>query len=249
MLKILILDDNIDSINLLKLYIQEYYSKRKETYTLKYYCSSEEFMNLDNYSWDLIFLDIEMPGIDGIELAKSIRLSNTKVILAFVTGHQKYLSESYKIHPFDYILKPFTKCTIFDFFDELYRYYFSKDNEDSFIKFNTSEGTINIEKSNIVYFEYINNSSILPNRSVRLVTKLGVFIIKQQIGVLFDSLDQTVFARPHQSFIINLENINSFKNNDIIMTNGDVIPISQKKIKHIRQHFAKYISCKLEKKL
>lgn len=249
MFKIVIIDDNIESINLLKLYIQEYYSKRDETYMLKHYCSSEEFMQLGNYNWDLILLDIEMPGIDGIKLAKSIRLLNTKVILTFITGHQKYMSESYKAHPFDYILKPFDKDTIFDFFDELYRYYFKKENDDNFINFVTNKGNINIEKSNILYFEYINASSTFPNRSIKLVTKLGIFTIKQQIGILFDSLDQTIFARPHQSFIINLENINSFKNNDIIMTNGDVIPISQRKIKHIRQHFAEYISYKLEKRL
>lgn len=250
MIKILVIDDDVKAINLLKLYIQNYFSQKKELYTLNSFESAESFLYKgDNLDYDLILLDIEMPNLNGIELAKKIRKNNTKVVIAFITGYQKYISESYKIHPFDYLLKPINQRIINDFFDEYFMYHIDKNIKKNLLSFNTTRGTIGIERNNIIFFEYIDTSSEYLNRSTKIVTKQGIYIMKEQIGIVFKSLDNFVFSQPHRSFIVNLENIKSFNNNEIVMINGQIIPISQRKIKILKKQFNEYINAMLKEKL
>lgn len=73
----------------------------------------------DSYPFDLIFLDIDLGGMDGMALARKIRETDSEVPILFLTNHREYVFEGYEVQAFRYLLKPVTEDTLFPLLDEL----------------------------------------------------------------------------------------------------------------------------------
>lgn len=243
MLKILLIDDDEEqTLKLLNQYIKNYFSKTNKEYLLESSLSSKEIKNHCLHKWDVIILDIEMPDENGIEFSKRVREVNKNIKLVFITGYVNYMADSYKVHAFDFLLKPVNQQKIFDLFNELYSYYFNEDQNNSVLEFITTVGKINLPQSEIIYFEYVDKSIDSINRCTKMVTSNGQFFIKKPLNDVYNSLDSNCFCMPHRSFIINFENVKSFKKNDVYMNNEHIIPISQRKIKSVKEQFTQFVN-------
>ena len=77
------------------------------------------FQYPDSYPFDLIFLDIDLGGMDGMALARKIRETDSEVPILFLTNHREYVFEGYEVQAFRYLLKPVTEDTLFPLLDEL----------------------------------------------------------------------------------------------------------------------------------
>lgn len=103
MLSAVIVDDEIHVLNLLKMFLQ----KTEQVNVLETFTEpSEALENIINIKPDVVFLDIEMPEINGLELANRLMEQNDKLMVVFVTGYNQYALEAFQVNALDYILKP-----------------------------------------------------------------------------------------------------------------------------------------------
>ena len=225
MINIAICDDDKNVIMQLKGYLNTY--EEEKCIVTTYNCGED--LIRDRKSFNIIFLDISMTGMDGIETAKKIRDYDRNVKVIYVTNFTDYANLAFEVHAFGYLNKPIKKEEIYKQLNEA-RNYSKEVNEPELIEFITTEGVVRLLPKNIYYFEYF-------NRSVKIKAQDKIYILKEKIAVISRYMSQYGFLAPHKSFVVNLFYVKSIRGYDIFMMDGSVIPLSQKKSVEFREQF------------
>jgi len=217
MLNIAICDDDLNIVRQMKKLIESY---EKEKCSISTYSNGEELLQ-ESKQFDVIFLDIDMSGIDGIETAKQIRNSDKNVKIIYVTNFTDYTNLAFSVHAFGYLNKPIKEEEIYMQLDEVIVYTKSKEDE-VLIEFVTTDGIKRLTTKEIYYFEYL-------NRNVQMKTLSDTYILKEKITDVANFMNKYGFLMPHKSFTVNLFYVKSVKGYDIYMMDESIIPLSQKK--------------------
>ncbi len=174
--------------------------------------------------FDLIFLDIEMKKSNGIEIAERIREVDSNVPIVYVTSYSDYWRRAYKVHAFDFILKPFNSEEIFRVLSDFIA--LKKTSNVKTVELTTEYGT-EIQPINEIYYFIL-----LAKRKIQIVTISKDYIVRENLTDIFNKLDDDCFYITHRSCIVNMNYVQTIKKNDgILMTNGDWVPLAQKKQK------------------
>jgi len=185
------------------------------------FTNGEELMQSDKF-FDLIFVDIEMGGIDGIQAARAVRKNDRKVALIYITNHPEYALKTFAVHPFDFIPKPIDKPKFFATMTEFIKY--TRDKAQSeMLEFKKSSGKLFLNASDVYYFEYV------ANRTIVAVTKHGNKEIKGNIKDILPILEGHGFFSPHKSCIISLAYVKESDKHDIQMCNGATVPLASRR--------------------
>lgn len=234
MINIAICDDDKNIINQIEKYVDEYEGGRCAIST--YSCGEELLSERKNFH--VIFLDIDMTGIDGIKTAKRIRSYDKAVKIIYITSFTDYVNLAFEVHAFGYLNKPIKKEQIYTQLNEVIDY--SKEEEEKeLIEFITAEGVVRLAPKDIYYFEYI-------NRRVKIKTSDNVYTLKENITTIAKDMNKYDFLMPHKSFTINLFYVKSIKGYDIFMMDGAVIPLSQKKSAEFREKFNVFLENRIK---
>ncbi len=174
--------------------------------------------------FDLIFLDIEMKKSNGIEIAERIREVDSNVPIVYVTSYSDYWRRAYKVHAFDFILKPFNSEEIFKVLSDFIA--LKKTSNVKTVELTTEYGT-EIQPINEIYYFIV-----LAKKKIQIITAKNDYIVKENLTDIFNKLDDDCFYMTHRSCIVNMNYVQTIKKNDgILMTNGDWVPLAQKKQK------------------
>lgn len=225
MINIAICDDDKKIIEQIKKYVMEY---KKVESKVKTYSSGEQLLDA-KLDFEIIFLDIDMTGLNGIETAKKIRNHDKSVKIIYVTSFTDYVNMAFEVHAFGYLNKPIKKEQIYKQLDEAVEYS-KEEREEDYIEFVTLDGVIRLSPKEIYYFEYV-------SRKVKIKTLNKTYMIKEKITEVADKMEKYGFLMPHKSFTVNLFYIRTIKGYDIFMTDGSTIPLSQKKSAEFREQF------------
>lgn len=201
----------------------------------KYYeFSSGEELLKSSLHFNLIFLDIEMNDINGIETAEQIRKTDMDVLLIIISGYPKYKTRAYGLHVFDYIDKPFKPSQIFHALQEVKRY--RKLMEAKFTVFRTTEGMTKFNIKEILYLEF-------KDRKTQIHTTSGIYITAEALNECITRLKDYDFFSPHRAFIVNFYHIRSFDSTSILLDDQEktVLPISKLRAKEFREDFLTYL--------
>lgn len=229
MIRIAICDDSLQTTN----YVEEYISQLPlHDIACEVFMSGDEMMHYlgnGNRAFNIYFLDIEMPGTNGVETAKFVRQRDTKALIIFITNHKEYVYQVFEVLPFRFVVKPITcerlNAVLHDAIESIQTmgqlYFFKKERE-----------TFQIPYSEIVYFEGV-------GRKVQLVSATGVNEFYHHISDIENELDSNLFLRIHASYIVNMNQIISIGEAEVNLKGGIRLPISKKfrqdaKIKHLR---------------
>ena len=238
MLRIAIVDDEETVIDELKSIITSFFREQNIEISITDFTSGEEIVSY-HQKYDLIFLDIQMQGIDGIQTAMEIRKADKNAVLFYVTSYGSEISRSFSVHPFAFIEKPVNEQLIRRNLQDYVEYAF-KNKEEPKIQFQTINGTVMVSPDEILYFEY------LGSRKIRFVTETSEYLIQEAITNIYPIVEQYGFLKPHQSFIVNPSKIKAVLDLDLIMLNDYKVPVAAKKKTIIRQQINDFLSSQFE---
>ena len=154
-------------------------------------CFSSGEALLENYqSYEAVFLDIDMAGMNGIETGKAIRRLDKDTKIVYLTAYRDYVSGAFGVHAFQYLLKPVNKKAIWNVLEEIFRYMRSAEKK-IILDFHTVDGALCLPVESIYFFEY-------ENRKIRIVTDKEQYYMADKIGNVAKRMAEFGFSMPHQ---------------------------------------------------
>lgn len=197
------------------------------------YSSGEDLLHsLEKRTYDVIFLDIEMKGIDGILTAKKIRECNIDVMIIFLTSHTEFAMEGYEVNAFRFLDKKADTNKLIETIKQIDKAFQDKRH----ILLHTGDEDILVSVSNIIYVEAIRNDIYVHYMSQN--SKVDQAIVKKIRKPLKDMLTQLNiidFYQCHRSYIINLNHVYTYTRQSVTMNNNNVIPVSRGKYIELRE--------------
>lgn len=184
------------------------------------FSSAEEFLSFSS-DFDIIFLDIEMGGLSGMEAAKAIRerkYGRKKPVIIFVTAYPDYMEQAFDVSAFHYLLKPVDKEKFGRVFSSALR---ETEENDPFIVIKTFGDTQKLLLKDIFYIES-------SNKKVILHTKKGAIAVYRKMEELERELTGSFF-HCHRCFLVNMESISGYSFEEIKLVNGETLMMSKKK--------------------
>ncbi|GFI10318.1 transcriptional regulatory protein BtsR [Lachnospiraceae bacterium] len=217
MIRIAICDDEKHMSDHIRSFVFDFFRKKNREISLRMFSSGEELLSY-NGQLDLLFLDIQMKDMDGMETARKLRAGQFRGVLIFITVLKEMVFQSFEVQAYDYLVKPVDKK---QFEKTMERLYASMQNasEDSLLVQKGYEGRI-IPKDEIVFCEIIDRKIYLHLVSGEVVDYY------ERIEKLETKLDNR-FYRCHRSYLINLKHLKGYKNGTACMDNGKEIPVSR----------------------
>ena len=237
MLKIAVCDDSRELLEKVEKYLHEYENVRNTPVTVHTYTNAVDLLDgLKKTDYDILILDIIMPGFTGMQAAHEIRKFNEEIKIIFLTSSKEFAIESYSVGAYYYLLKPVLNEKLFSVLDKVVSEITSK--QESCVIY-THMGIVNIPFAKIECLEVYNK---------HLVFHLSDGSTKETRGALSDYenifLDRKEFLKIHRSYILNMDYIHSIEAGEIVTYSGKRFPVSRLLAKDIKEHYMNYMFTK-----
>lgn len=230
-LKIAVCDDEEKMLHLLSSTIKSAFEKHDVIVSVDTYSSARMFSDfVKREMYDIIFLDIQMPGADGVNLGEKIRKSNDKVEIVFVSAREDRVFDTFKIKPFSFVRK---SCFLSDLSAMAERYVAVKLGEvGNIFTVNLKSGVVNVPVRNITYIEGRGKAQI-----INMSDKKEQITIYRSMETLEEELKDKGFIRIHKGYLVNYRHIARMENSLVELLGGEELPLSRRKTGAIKREF------------
>ncbi len=175
-------------------------------------------MAMDRTAYDIIYLDIEMPGFNGIEVAEEIRLKDAAVLIIYVTSHTSYMKRSFEVQPFRYLLKPIDERELKLSTAKAVEQCLQRSNV---ISFSSNHTYYHLRVTDIMYV------TIERGKKLVLVTERDSYSYYGKLGELEAKLGPYGYCRIHTGYLVNWNYVRSISKEEIVLKNRVTLPISR----------------------
>ncbi|MBP3323388.1 MAG: response regulator transcription factor [Clostridia bacterium] len=230
--KIAICDDDISQVDFLESILTPWLKINNILADIKKYSSAKSFL-FDYESekdFDILLLDIEMPEINGIELAKTVRKENYSLQIIFITGFYDYFSDGFDVSALHYLIKPVDEGKLFPVLDKAINNLKYRQRS---VLINTQDADIKIPLSDIIYIE-------AENVFINIHTVNGVYRTRTPLTKFYENLDDS-FLKVHRSFIVSLSYVKKITKKDLTLISGDIVPISRGMYETVHSALIRYL--------
>ena len=235
-MRIAVCEDN----NIVAAFMEDYIaSMDAENIEYEIFTSGDDlihYMERENVTFNILFMDIEMPGRNGIETSAYVREKDKYALIIFITDHKEYVYEVFDVLPFRFLIKPVTREALnlvmkkaFEHFNLTKQVFFFKQNKTQ----------LQVAFDEIIYFEG-------NLRKVRLVTTGGEYDFYGKISEVVKKLDGNLFLQIHNSYIVNMDQIRKISESVVLLKSGIALPISKKYREYVRQKHIQYMAWRCE---
>lgn len=228
-MRVAICDDEKIQLSITKTSVENAYNSLDlivDTYT-----SGVDLLSaVDAANYDLIILDIEMPGLNGIETAKKLRKIEDKTAIVFLTSHVEYALEGYEVNALRYLTKPANTEKL----SEIITYLLEQKKKDKRILLRNSEDVEMVCVADIYYME-------AQDQMIRVVTDKGEYRNRYNLGDYEIELSAYGFFRIHRGYLINLGHVLRLAGRELVMEDGASLPISRTKEAALKNALLHYV--------
>ena len=232
-MKIAVCDDEKVFRDVITAYLKPFKEENPEILETEFSCGEDLIAAYERGDrFDLIFLDVEMAGMSGVEAGQIIRKLDITVMFVFITSHTKYVPEAFILSAFQFLVKPVERELFNKEFDRAMRTYKKIKYRYNF----TYKGKITVlEVKDIIYVETY-------NRHLRVISAVGSFEYLGNIAVEEKKLAEFGFIRCHNGYLVNMHYIFRPENSMFELTNHNKIPISKHYKNEALAMYNKYVS-------
>lgn len=230
-LSVAICDDESKEVEYLKALAGKWAFQRKHKLNVQSFPSAEAFLFCyeEKKDFDILLLDIQMQGMDGIALARKIRETGDAVQIVFITGFDEYISEGYEVSALHYLMKPVSEEKLFSVLDRAFEAI--KKTEPTVI-LNVDGESVKLKLSDILCVEASAHTSIV--RTLR-----GSLAVNQSI-TQFSGLLGKAFFRCHRSYIVNLLHVSRIGKSEVVLDDKSFVPLSRRQYDEMNRAFIDY---------
>lgn len=198
----------------------------------KCFISAEQFLfqYAEEKDFDILLLDIEMGKMDGVSLAKKLREENDRLQIIFVTGFPDFIAEGYEVNALHYLMKPVNEEKLFKTLEKALN---NLAVAEKAIYIQQNGETTRIKLKDILFVEVFSHSCTIHTVNGELETKRSISELENDLG--------EGFARAHRSFLVNLERIRKISKTEILLENGDTVPMSRRQYTDVNMAFIRWM--------
>ena len=182
-------------------------------------------------AYDLVFLDIEMPEMDGITLAEKLRETSDEVSIVFLTGHIEYAVKGYEVNALRYLTKPADEQKVKDVIDRVLKTL----GDVKMLWIKTEEGEGKLRLSDILFIES-------QNQNVLISTAEDSYSVRGNMNDYEKRLEQEGFFRIHRGYIVSLARVSRLSGKEVVMEDGTTLPVSRSKEARLKEVLFSFIS-------
>jgi DNA-binding LytR/AlgR family response regulator len=208
--------------------LKEYSNQVSIDFEILTFSSGEELLQY-NKDIDIILMDIEMDGIDGIKTTDLIYRRNPKTLTILLTSHVRRFKEGYKVHAFRFMTKPIQRSEFKEYMNDA-------------IAEILGNKTITLRKDGVDMKVYIRNILYIAAQFgySEIWTTRDMFRSELSLLQWEDQLDKTLFFRCHKKYIVNVGQIEDLIKNIVILKNGEKVKVSRRKYPDLREIFINF---------
>lgn len=247
-MKIGIVEDEKVHAGLLASYLEKWGQEEGRALLIREYASAEAFL----FDWEeekdfsVVFLDIQMGKMNGVELARRIRQEDRAVGIVFTTGITDYLQEGYEVAALHYLIKPISGEKVRWCMERVLE---QETMERPCVCLRLETGMERVEMQQIWWVCALRHNTEVgmqdPANKERLLRREA----QNSFGELAEALQESgSFFKCHRSYLVNLSHVRRIEKADVVLDNGDRIPLSRRLYKEVNDGFIRYFTGKREYK-
>jgi DNA-binding LytR/AlgR family response regulator len=230
-LNLAVVEDEESQRVLIKTYIDRFSSETGYTIRYSFFEDGADITARYKNNFDILFMDIKMPQMDGLKAAEIIRQRDKNVIIIFITNLAQYAIEGYSVNALDFLVKPVS----YGFFADKLRRAVERVEKQwpRFIQIKTGHGLVRLQDTEILYAE-------MNNRKLLIVTRDREYKCRTSVQDIERALNPKNFFRCHVGFLINLRYVKQIEHN-FVTVEDHRLPISRHKRKELLNAFTNYL--------
>lgn len=232
MLRIAYLEDEAPTVKTLQTYIDRYAQEKNISIQATHYPCAEDFLYQNPKRYDLLFMDIRMGGMTGMEAAEQVRKLDPAVAIIFITSLAQYAVKSYEVEALDFILKPVSYYQFSMKLDRAIR--IISRNQDVNFQVTVDRGTMILPSRQVMYVEVSNHDLVYH-------TEANTYRARGSLAKLEARLQGRPFLRISSSHLINLQYLSGISGSAVTLSNGESLWISRAKKTAVMAAIAEYL--------
>lgn len=232
-MRIALVDDSDIERNILLSLLSDFTCEKQISFESDCFKSGDEFLStFSPNKYDIVFMDIFMNGMSGVETAQKIRETDSRVILIFLTSSADYMPDAFSVHAFHYILKPYQKDAIFTCLEDAFLHLPSPE---TIVSFSVNAIELHIPASQIVCVMADSHYTWITNRDGQVYhpcISFGTF--SKQLA------DDSHFLLVSRGVLCNMDDIEGFCSGSCLLSNGKTVPVTIRNTRRLEQTWRDY---------
>ncbi len=240
MIHITLIDDDVEALTHLKAELNYYFAKKNLEISITTYQSGLDYLK-EKPKTDILFLDVEMPQMNGLEVAKEVRKEDNDVVIFFCTNYRQFAINGYEVNALGYMVKPIENFSLSSNLDHALSYLKEKQKtREKKIELHAYQSIIIIPLKDLVYVE-VKKHNLFYNLKEDCEYPEKTIKVRGTMNNLYEQLKNDNFEKCGNSFLVNLDCVLSVRGDMVTMKNYISLPLSRLYKDNFLSAFTKFL--------
>jgi len=231
MINIAICDDEVPILEFVEREIDHFYVSRNIAVNVMKFTNGSTFLDAcRNTNFHLVFLDIEMPHMSGIDVVAKLRSVYDDMEIIFLTSYENYVFESFRYRPLRFIRKSKIDSELEEALEAFQKI---MDNSKNYYSFLTTDGVVIWRVDDIQYMEAFQHYIYIHRKDKNIKVRGSLDKYEKEFGTWG-------FIRIHKSYLVSYQHIYSINTNEVILTDQKKLPLSRRRNEEVKEKFIEY---------